>query len=104
MCVGSEGDLACLCVFIMSVRVGQMEVMGSVMGLGLEMRDLKGVVYDSGESLLIFELNSQTSTPLSSVLLQTRGARPGLVALPETLYEHRRTVFSAHTQNRKLVD
>ncbi len=31
----------------------------------------KGVVYDSGESLLIFELNSQTNTPLPSVLLQT---------------------------------
>ncbi len=33
---------------------------------------IKGVVYDTGESLLIFELNSQTNRPLSSVLLQTR--------------------------------
>ncbi len=33
---------------------------------------LKGVVYDSGESLLIVELNSQTNTLLPSVLLQTR--------------------------------
>ncbi len=32
---------------------------------------VKGVVYDSGESLLIFELNSQTNIPLSSVLFQT---------------------------------
>ncbi len=32
---------------------------------------LKGVVYNSAESLLIFELSSQTNTPLSSVLLQT---------------------------------
>ncbi len=32
---------------------------------------LKGVVYDSGESLFIFELNSQTNTALPSVLLQT---------------------------------
>ncbi len=32
---------------------------------------IKGVVYDSGESLLTFELNSQTNTPLPSVLLQT---------------------------------
>ncbi len=31
---------------------------------------VKGVVYDSGESLLISELN-KTNTPLSSVLLQT---------------------------------
>ncbi len=35
---------------------------------------LKGVVYDSGESMLIFELNSQTNTPLPSVLLQTRAS------------------------------
>ncbi len=32
---------------------------------------LKGVVYDTGESLVIFELNSRTNTSLSSVLLQT---------------------------------
>ncbi len=32
---------------------------------------IKGVVYDSGESLLVFALNSQTNTPLPSVLLQT---------------------------------
>ncbi len=32
---------------------------------------IKGVVYDSGESLLILELNSQTNTSLPSVLLQT---------------------------------
>ncbi len=42
----------------------------------LEFSDLKfsikGVVYDSGESMLIFELNSHTNTPLPSVLLQTR--------------------------------
>ncbi len=31
----------------------------------------KGVVYNSGESLLIFEVNSQTNTPLPSVRLQT---------------------------------
>ncbi len=31
---------------------------------------LKGAVHDSGESLLIFELKSQTNTPLLSVLLQ----------------------------------
>ncbi len=35
---------------------------------------LKGVVYDSGENLLIFELNSQTNTLLPSVLLQTRAS------------------------------
>ncbi len=34
--------------------------------------EVKGVIYDSGESLLIFELNSQTNTPLPSVLLQAR--------------------------------
>ncbi len=32
---------------------------------------IKGVVCDSGESLLIFELSSQTNTPLPSELLQT---------------------------------
>ncbi len=32
----------------------------------------KGVVYDSGESLLIFEIKSQTDTPLPSVLFQPR--------------------------------
>ncbi len=40
----------------------------------------KGVGYDSGESLLIFELNSQTNTPLPLVLLQTRA---------RAVYEHR---------------
>ncbi len=35
---------------------------------------IKGVVYDSGETLLIFELKSQTNTPLPSVLLQTRAS------------------------------
>ncbi len=45
-----------------------------------------GVVYDSGESLLIFELNSQTNTPLPSVLLQTcvSNAQQTLKCLVET--------------------
>ncbi len=33
---------------------------------------VKGVIYDSGESLLMFDLNSQTNTPLPSALLHTR--------------------------------
>ncbi len=40
---------------------------------------LEGVVYDFAESSLIFELNSQTNAPLSSVFLQTRGTNASLV-------------------------
>ncbi len=44
------GDASCSCVFE---------------------EDLKGAVCDTEESLLIFELNSQTNAPLPSALLQT---------------------------------
>ncbi len=37
-------------------------------------RSFKGVVNDTEESLLIFELNSQTNIPLPSVLLQTHAS------------------------------
>ncbi len=76
--------------------------------------NIKAAVCDSGESLLIFELNSQTNTPLPfsarvthSISLSCARAQvvtyytevfSGLVALPG------QTVSSAHTQNRKLAD
>ncbi len=53
---------------------------------------VKGVVYDTGESLLIFELISQTYTPLPSVLLQT-GAR----------LSTRATLFVSHSQSQGSV-
>ncbi len=37
---------------------------------GAKVGDVKGVVCNPGKSLLVFELNSQTNTPLPSVLLQ----------------------------------
>ncbi len=51
----------------LTLSSGDQEYLCSKMNFGF-----KGEVYDSGESLLIFELNSQTNTPLPSVLLQTR--------------------------------
>ena len=40
------------------------------LGYSLSKHNFKGALYDSGERLLIFELNSKTNTLLPSVLLQ----------------------------------
>ncbi len=62
----------CLCSLIYLILPRKHRPAAGKYSLELQMC-IKAAVYDSGETLLIFKLNSQTNThtPLPSVLLQT---------------------------------
>ncbi len=65
-----------------------------------------GVVYDSGESLLIFELSSQTNTPLPSALLQTRmsNSQHQFVLCTSTSCDILHEVFSGNAAKASVFD